>query len=86
MLTAALHALWSECHILAQASGVSDKHCRSIKAELVQIGQQQDRGKIMRTVEANQDQGDVVQRYRRIESLFRQLQVNTRPFIYKPCI
>ncbi|KAF8965937.1 hypothetical protein BDZ97DRAFT_740307 [Flammula alnicola] len=46
----------------------------SIKAELTHIGQQQDRGKITRIVEANQDQGDVIQRYRRIKSLFRQLQ------------
>ncbi|KAJ7782078.1 WD40-repeat-containing domain protein [Mycena olivaceomarginata] len=46
----------------------------SIEAELTHIGQQQDRGKIMRTVEANQDQGDVIQRYHRIESLFHQLQ------------
>jgi len=69
-----------------QASGISDKHFRSINAELAHIGQQQDRSKIMRTVEANQDQGDVIERYRRIESLFRQLQVNTRPFIYNPCI
>jgi hypothetical protein len=60
-----------------QASRVSDKRCRSIKAELTHISQQQDRGKVMRTVEATQDQGDVIQRYRRIESLFRQLQVST---------
>ncbi|KAF8965982.1 hypothetical protein BDZ97DRAFT_743750 [Flammula alnicola] len=46
----------------------------SIKAELKHIGQQQDRSKITRTVEANQDQGDVIQRYRQIESLFHQLQ------------
>jgi len=67
--------------MLAHASGVSDKPCRSIKAELTHIAQQQDRGKIMRTVEANEDQGDVIQRYRRIESLFRQLQVSTGPSI-----
>ena len=72
--------------MLVQASGVSDKPCRSITAELRHIGQQQDRGKIMRTVEANQDQGDVIQRYRRIESLFRQLQVSTRHLISSLCI
>ena len=77
MLAAALYASWSEYQMLAQASGVSDKPCRSIKAELTHIAQQQDRGKIMRTVGANQDQGDVIHRYRRIESLFRQLQVST---------
>jgi hypothetical protein len=78
MLAAALHALWSECQMLAQVLGVTDKPCRSIKAELTHISQQQDRGKIMRTVEATQDQGDIIQRYRRIDSLFRQLQVSTR--------
>jgi hypothetical protein len=64
--------------MLAHASDISDKPCRLIKAELTHISQQQDRGKIMRTVEASQDQGDVIQRYRRVESLFRQLQVSTR--------
>jgi hypothetical protein len=64
--------------MLAQASRISDKPCRSIEAELIHISQQTDRGKIMRTVEASQDQGDVIKRYRRIESLFRQLQVSTR--------
>jgi len=54
-----------------------DKLCRSIKVELTHIGQQQDRGKITRIVEANRDKGDIIQRYRRIESLFRQLQVST---------
>ena len=72
--------------MLAQVSGDSDRLCRSIKAELTQLGQQQDRSKIMRAVQANQDQGDVIQRYRRIESLFRQLQVSTRPFISSPSI
>jgi len=72
--------------MLAQASGVSDKPCRSIKAELTHIGQQQDRSKTMRIVEADRDQGDVIQQYRRIESLFRQLQVSIQPFIYNPCI
>jgi len=58
-------------------SGISEKLCRSIEAEVTHIRQQQDRGKIIRTVEANQDQGDIIQRYHRIESLFRQLQVGT---------
>ena len=67
--------------ILAQASDVGNKLCRSINAELTHISQQQDRDKITRTVHANQDQGDVLQRYRKIESLFRQLQVSTRQFM-----
>ena len=65
--------------MFAQVLDVNDvKFHRTINAELTYIGQQQERGKIMRTVEANQDKGDIIQRYRRIESLFRQLQVNTR--------
>jgi len=67
--------------MLFQTSGISDKLCRSIEAELMHIGQQQDRGKMMRAVQANRDHGDVIQRYRRIESLFRQLQVSTRQFV-----
>jgi hypothetical protein len=85
-VAAALHVLWSESQMLAQASGVNDNPCRLIEAELKHIKQQQDRGRIMRTVEANQDQGDVIQRYRRIESLFRQLHVSIRPFIFNSCI
>ena len=67
--------------MLARASCISDKLCRSIKAELTHISQQQYRGKVVRTVRANQDQGDIVQRHRRIESLFRQLQVGIQPFV-----
>jgi hypothetical protein len=67
--------------MLAQAFGISDELCRSIKAEVMHIRDQQERGKIMRTLEANQDLGDVIQRYRRIESLFRQLQVSTQEFV-----
>jgi len=63
--------------MLAQASGINDDLCSSIEAEVTHIRQKQDRGKMMRTAQANQDQGDVIQRYRRIESLFRQLQVST---------
>jgi len=62
-------------------SDISDRHCRAIEAEVTHIRQQQNRSKIVRTVEANQDQGDVIQRYRRIESLFRQLQVGIQRFI-----
>ena len=61
--------------MLARASYISDNICRSLEAEVTHIRQQQDRGKITRTVAANQDQGEVLQRYQRIESLFRQLQV-----------
>ena len=53
---AALDASWSECQMPAQASGVSDKPCRTFTAEY--IDKQRDCAKIMRTVEVNQDQGD----------------------------
>ncbi|GJJ11023.1 hypothetical protein Clacol_005252 [Clathrus columnatus] len=46
----------------------------SINAESLYIRQRQTRGKIVRTIEADEDQGDIIQRYHRIESLFRQLQ------------
>ena len=64
--------------MLAHVSGISDRLSRSIEAEVTHIRDQQDRGKMRRIVEANQDQGDVIQRHRRIESLFRQLQVSTQ--------
>jgi len=50
--------------------------CRSIDEEVSGIRRQLDRGRFERTVEANKDIGDVIQRYRQIESFFRQLQVS----------
>ena len=49
-----------------------------IKKEVEFVGYKQDRGVWIRIVEANKDTGDIVQRYRRIESLFRQLQVSAQ--------
>lgn len=34
----------------------------------------------MRLIEANRDKGDIIECYRRVESLFRQLQVSIRRF------
>ncbi|KAK2464504.1 hypothetical protein APHAL10511_003483 [Amanita phalloides] len=47
---------------------------KSIEDEVKSVGYKQDRGVGVRIVEANEDSGDILQRYRRIESLFRQLQ------------
>ncbi len=52
--------------------------CRLIKDEVTSVGYKQDRGVGIRIVEANGDSGDILQRYRRIESLFRQLQAGTQ--------
>ena len=51
---------------------------RSIEDEVKSVGYKQDRGVGIRIVEANGDSGDILQRYRRIESLFRRLQVGAQ--------
>ncbi|KIM51846.1 hypothetical protein SCLCIDRAFT_12017 [Scleroderma citrinum Foug A] len=50
---------------------------RSIKDEVKSIGYKQDRSVGIWIVEANGDSGDILQHYRHIESLFRQLQAST---------
>ena len=55
-----------------------NRPCRSIEDELKSVGYKQDRGVGIRIVEANGDSGDILQRYHRIESLFRHLQVGTQ--------
>ena len=67
--------------MLALDFALIDKPGRSVEEEARFIRRQLERGVLMRTVEANQDTGDVVWRYRRIESLFRQLQVSIRPLM-----
>ena len=52
--------------------------CRSIEDELKSVGCKQDRGVGARIVEANGDSWDILQRYRRIESLFRHPQASTQ--------
>jgi len=49
---------------------------RLINEEVSQIKQIQDHGRIRQIFEAPQDQGDLIKRYRRIDSLFRQLYVS----------
>ncbi|GJJ12146.1 hypothetical protein Clacol_006387 [Clathrus columnatus] len=75
-LTSIVEILTPHVHILAE-QGVSDSIARiveSINIESTYIKEQQDRNRMVRTTTAFQDQGDVIQRYRRIDSLFRQLQ------------
>ncbi|KAF9542082.1 WD40 repeat-like protein [Agrocybe pediades] len=45
----------------------------SIDDELAEINRQLERGKFKRAVEATDDQGDILTRYRKIDSLFRRL-------------
>ncbi|KAF4609704.1 hypothetical protein D9613_011988 [Agrocybe pediades] len=46
---------------------------KSIDEELVEINCQLERGRFQRVVEATDDQGDILARYRKIDSLFRRL-------------
>ena len=55
-----------------------NRPCRLITNEVRFVGYKQDRGVAIRIVEANGDSGDIIQRYRRVESLFRQLQAGTQ--------
>jgi hypothetical protein len=64
--------------ILTLEFALINRPCRSIGDEVKSIGFKQDRGMGIRIVEANEDSGDVLQHYHRIESLFRQLQVGTQ--------
>jgi hypothetical protein len=64
--------------ILTLEFALINRPCRSIKDEVKSVGYKQDRGVGIRIVEANGDSGDILQRYRRIESLFRHLQVGTQ--------
>ena len=64
--------------ILTLEFALIDRACRLIEDEVKSVGYKQDRGVGIRIVEANGDSGDILQRYRRIESLFRHLQVGTQ--------
>ena len=52
--------------------------CRSIEDEVKSVGYKQDRGMWTLIVEANGDSWDILQCYRRIESLFRHPQASTQ--------
>ena len=78
MPAATLRTLWSMYRILAQKFALINQPHRSIEDEVKSVGYKKDRGVGIRIVEANGDVGDILQRYRRIESLFRQLQVSTQ--------
>ena len=64
--------------ILTMEFALINRPCRSIEDEVKSVGYKQDRGVGIRIVEANGDSGDILQRYRRIESLFRRLQVGAQ--------
>ena len=53
----------------------------SVEAEVAHITKQQARGKARQMIESTQDTGDVIKRYRVIDSLVRRLQVSIWPFI-----
>lgn len=58
-----------------------DIYClRSIEKEVNQIKKKQGRGGGQPLLESARDKDDVIQRYRRIEALFRQLQVSNHEF------
>ena len=83
---ALLSTLFGEHRLLIQSSGVTDKFHRSIKVEVEHLDKKQARGKARRIIESTEDKDDVIKRYRRIESLFRQLQVSSRSLITRSCL
>jgi hypothetical protein len=76
-LTAVWSTFFGEHRPLIQSSGVINKFHRSIEVEVKHLNERQARGKGRRIIEAMEDKDDVIKRYRRIESLFRQLQVSS---------
>ena len=57
---------------------IINRPCRLIKDKVKSVAYKQDRAVGIWIVEVNGDSGDILQHYRRIESLFRQLQVGTQ--------
>jgi len=76
-----LPAFFGERRLPIHPSGVGNSLHRSVEAEVEHIATQQARGKGRRIIESTQDTGDVIKRYRVIESLVRQLQVGIHPFM-----
>jgi hypothetical protein len=72
---------FGEQRLLIQSSGVTDMFHRSIEVEVGHLNKKQARGKGRWIIESTEDRGDVIKRYRRIESLFRHLQVSNRSLI-----
>ena len=64
-----------------EATSISNQLCRSIEEEVEHIKQQQARGKWKRVIESAEDKDDLIKHYRRIEGLFRQLQVSVQPCV-----
>jgi len=76
-----LPAFFGEYLSLIHLFGLGVSFHSSVDAEVAHINNQQAHGKARRIIEATQDTGDVIKRYRAIESLVRQLQVSNLPFI-----
>ena len=81
IVAAVLPVFFGEYLSLIHLFGLGVNVHSSVEAEVEHIMKQQARGKARRIIESTQDTGDVIKRYRVIESLIRQLQVSTRPFI-----
>ena len=82
IVAAALPAFFGEYPSLIHLFGLGVSFHSSVEAEVSHINKQQVHGKARRIIESTQDTGDVIKRYRAIESLVRQLQVSTRPAFY----
>jgi hypothetical protein len=59
---------------------------RSIEVEVEYLNRKQVRGKARRIMESTKDKGDTIKCYRRIESLFRHLQVSSSSLITCACL
>jgi hypothetical protein len=77
---------FGEQRLLIQSSGVADRFRRSIEVEVGHLNKKQARGKGRWIIESTEDKDDVIKRYRRIESLFRHLQVSSRSLITRTCL
>ena len=80
------HTLRSMYQSLTLEFAIINRPCRLIKDEVKSVGYKQDRGVGIRIVEANEDSGDILQRYRRIESLFRRLHVGAQLLIFRSAV
>jgi len=63
--------------VLIQSSAGADDTNRLIVAEVKEIRQKQDHGEGVQLLIHIQEKADVIERYHRIVSLFRQLEVST---------
>ena len=81
IIAAALPAFFGEYLSLIHLFSLDASLHSSVEAEVAHITKQQARGKARQMIESTQDTGDVIKRYRVIDSLVRRLQVSIWPFI-----